>query len=229
MNVVWDFENEGEFLQVMQLGNLLHVDFAWLHRTLHMPFLMYGRQDKFVNNYNTFALNTLNDLLKFTGYFHEITSVDIHNPKATKVANIDPSPRIKEVMEITRAGLICYPDKGATLRGYDISGASYVCLNKKRNQETGAIDGLEFAHFGGKQVVDNQVILIVDDLVDRGGTFIAAAKLLKDAGAASVSLYTTHGLYTHELGVQHLFNNGLDRVFNYKTEVLPDGHEKNTN
>lgn len=222
MNVVWDFENEGEFLQVMQLGTLLSVDFAWLHRTLHMPFLMYGRQDKPVNNFNTFALNTMNDLFKFTGYFHSITSVDIHNPKATLVANIDPSSRINEVLNLTDTTLICFPDKGAALRGYKYDEEKYgapIILDKNRNQETGEILGLKFAlKLLGTGMLRSHSVLIVDDLCDGGRTFTEAAKLLKGKGGADkVYLYTTHGIYSK--GSDILFDNGIDRVFNYKSEL----------
>ncbi len=217
--VDWKFENEGEFLPVMQLGQLLR-QLYFQDVNLHMEFLPYGRQDKPVTNDSTFALQTFLSLVSKAGSFNHVLTVDAHSkrlPAAFGITNIDPSPRIQEVMKLARTSLVCYPDKGATLRGYDLNGASYVCLDKKRNQATGEIEGLEFAHFGGKEIVDNQMILIVDDLCDGGRTFIEAAKLLKGAGAASVSLYTTHGIYSK--GTQILFDNGLDRVFNYRNEV----------
>ena len=54
-------------------------------------------------------------------------------------------------------------------------------------------------------------MLIVDDLCDAGGTFIGSAQVLRDAGARSVSLYVTHGVFSK--GVENLLNNGIDAIY----------------
>ena len=41
--------------------------------------------------------------------------------------------------------------------------------------------------------------LIVDDICDGGGTFIPLAKKLKNAGAKTVTLYVTHGIFSKGL------------------------------
>lgn len=40
--------------------------------------------------------------------------------------------------------------------------------------------------------------VLVDDLVQSGGTLIQAAKALRDAGALSVSAYTTHAIFARD-------------------------------
>ena len=41
--------------------------------------------------------------------------------------------------------------------------------------------------------------------------FIGSAQVLREAGARSVSLYVTHGIFSK--GVEHLLNNGIDAVY----------------
>jgi ribose-phosphate pyrophosphokinase len=42
--------------------------------------------------------------------------------------------------------------------------------------------------------VKNKTCIIVDDIIDSGGTIVNAAKALKDRGAKDVYVYITHGV-----------------------------------
>ena len=44
--------------------------------------------------------------------------------------------------------------------------------------------------------VKNKVCIILDDLVDSGGTIVNAAKVLKNKGAIDVYAYVVHGVLT---------------------------------
>ena len=70
-------------------------------------------------------------------------------------------------------------------------------------------------------------MLIVDDLCDAGGTFIGSAQVLRDAGARSVSLYVTHGLFSK--GVGNLLEQGIDRIYTTsslaRTDIATDNVE----
>ena len=46
--------------------------------------------------------------------------------------------------------------------------------------------------------VKDQTCIIVDDIIDSGGTIVNAAKALKDRGAKEVYVYITHGVLTGE-------------------------------
>ena len=61
---------------------------------------------------------------------------------------------------------------------------------KKRNWETGKIEGLDVA--GAKDLIKDSNIIIVDDISSRGGTFYFSAKKLKELGAKNVYLYISH-------------------------------------
>ena len=46
--------------------------------------------------------------------------------------------------------------------------------------------------------VKNKICIIVDDIVDSGGTIVNAAKMLKDKGAKEIHVYITHGVLSGE-------------------------------
>ena len=46
--------------------------------------------------------------------------------------------------------------------------------------------------------VKDKTCIIVDDIIDSGGTIVNAAKALKDRGAKEVYVYITHGVLTGE-------------------------------
>lgn len=218
----WKFENQSEFLDVIQLATLLKHSFGKFV-TLNMEFFPFSRQDKPISNESTFAAWPFINLLHNCKLFDNINTVDMHNKMIVSGSpifnNETPNKRINEVLELSKTDVVCFPDKGASQRGYSIDPDVYgtVTLAKKRNQTTGEIEGLKFENKLGANLT-GLVVTIIDDLCDGGRTFIEGAKILKEAGASKVFLYTTHGIYSK--GTQILFDNGLDRVFNYKSEVL---------
>lgn len=60
------------------------------------------------------------------------------------------------------------------------------------------------------QVADRDCILI-DDIVDSGGTLVNAAKALRDQGATGVSVYVTHGVLSGS-AVQKITDSVIDSL-----------------
>lgn len=216
--IVWKFESEAEVMHILQLGLLLK-NYNGYRTYLSIRTCPYARQDRAIANNTTFAFYAFSDVLIACNYFDSVDVLDVHNKKVLPrlMINILPNQRIAEVLLDSKADVICFPDKGASERGYSYDMEKYgepIILDKKRNQESGVIEGLKFASKIPLNLKGFK-ILIVDDLCDGGRTFIESAKLLKENGAEKVFLYTTHGLYTHANGVNHLLDNGLDAVYSY--------------
>lgn len=82
--VKWEFSNEGEFLQLAQLKMLLD---RWDNKAdLIISYLPYGRQDKVVSNFNTFALHTFCKLLN-TLNFKSVLLKDPHSDLPVHLIN----------------------------------------------------------------------------------------------------------------------------------------------
>ena len=207
--IVWEFENESEFMHVAQLVHLLKNQFTMHNKDIRLmiPYLPYGRQDKKVENNATFALYTFRTLLSSLKIDH-IESIDIHNPEVTQYGIKNVMPSLDLVFSDFKPTLVCFPDQGAASRGYSIDVPSFS-LKKIREQSTGHITSMTC-----ELPLDlfNQRVLIVDDICDGGATFIIAAKYLYSRHAEDVGLYTTHGIYSK--GVQVLKDAGITSIYN---------------
>lgn len=215
--VTWTFEHEGEFMQLAQLKELL--DASDISATLELTYLPYGRQDKEVSNGATFALVTFANLLNHLE-FNKVTILDPHSTVALDLIDcseaVYPDNEIAEVLSNSKVNLVCYPDKGALTKYvfvYDhVIGGNFIYGEKVRNQLTGSITNYEL-----KGDCKEKHVLIVDDICDGGATFKILAKVLLDQGAASVSLFVTHGIFSR--GLETLHESGIKEIYTAKGNV----------
>jgi ribose-phosphate pyrophosphokinase len=97
---------------------------------------------------------------------------------------------------IKSKNIICVaPDVGGTERARalgKILGAELAIVDKRRPKP---------GHSKVMTVIGNvkdKTCIIVDDIIDSGGTIVNAAKALKDRGAKEVYVYITHGVLSGE-------------------------------
>lgn len=219
--IEWNFDNEGQFLQLAQLLSLLEsVDTYTGPRTLELTYLPYGRQDKEISNESTFALRTFASFLNILN-FDRVIIHDPHSEIALKLIKNSEAVYPVKLVETSAqllAGeiVLCYPDKGAVTKYTKVYESLYrphIYGEKVRDQSTGNI--LSYQVVGeclGKNV------LIVDDICDGGATFKILAKDLLAAGATQVNLFVTHGLFSR--GVKTLLDSGITRIFTAKGEAF---------
>jgi ribose-phosphate pyrophosphokinase len=214
--VTWLFESEAEVIQLIQLSYLLYNHGKVVE--LFIPYFPYARQDKVISNETTFAQRAIIELLDI--YFDcGINVFDLHNPSVCEthfVNNIAPEKFILKSLISSQADIVCYPDAGAAKR-YNLPVASVVA-DKVRDQSTGQILGHSLQET--KHDLKNKKVLIVDDLIDAGGTFISICKILKQAGAQEVNLYVSHGIFSK--GVHILREAGINRIFTTNSFIGSD-------
>ena len=66
--------------------------------------------------------------------------------------------------------------------------------------------------------------IIVDDLVQSGGTLLECAKGLKEQGATRVSCFVTHGVFPNDSWKKFVDTNGLVDTF-WLTDTIPETSE----
>lgn len=213
INIEWDFDHEGEIMHLAQISCL----FQNKDRHLTLNYLPYARQDKEINNYTTFALNPFCRIINSMG-FRSISVLDPHSKKAREYLNrfveIKPDYIIKNVYELSKSELICYPDFGASNR-YSLK-YDNVIIQKIRDQKTGQILKTELSVDYISMIKDKSV-LIVDDICDGGRTFVEASKLLYKFGAKEVNLYITHGIFSK--GLKPIKDSGIMKIFTKNGEI----------
>ena len=212
-NVVWEFELESEFMHLAQLKTLL--DAKGVKATLHLPYLPYARQDKLVSNSSTFALTTFAILLNSLK-FEQVFCLDPHSKVARELiknfTGIIPIRYIEIAIKHTQPDVVCYPDIGALQKYSKYITKSYVYGEKVRNQQTGKIESMNLV---GN--VKDKSVLIIDDIIDGGGTFCWMAQLLYENGAKDVNLYGTHGIFSK--GLKPLYESSINRIFTRNGEI----------
>ena len=208
-----------DFMLLAQLVEAVrHVtDIAFSH--LELPWLPWARQDRHMVPGDSFALKVFARQLNALA-FDKVIVLDPHSDAAAAAidnmlavaqqACLLQSETLREAVGAGRFMLVA-PDAGA-LKKIDAvvkatGAAEYAILSKVRDVASGALTG--FSLLAGD--VKGKDVLIVDDLCDAGGTFIGSAQVLREAGARSVRLYVTHGIFSK--GIEHLLNNGIDAVY----------------
>lgn len=208
-----------DFMLLAQLVDAVrHVtDISVSH--LELAWLPWARQDRHMVNGDSFALKVFANQLN-TLNFNKVLLLDPHSDAAAAAINnsvviaqetcLMKSENLRQAISTGKLMLVA-PDAGALKKIHNVAKASgardYAILTKERDVATGNLTG--FSLVSG--TVAGKDVLIVDDLCDAGGTFIGSAQVLRDAGARSVSLYVTHGVFSK--GVENLLNNGIDAIY----------------
>lgn len=185
-----------------------------------LPYIPYARQDRRMVKGDAFGLRIWADFLNSLN-IDRVISFDAHSEVTGGVIRnlvnftqdqiLSTSPLNHDL--ITQGYTLVSPDAGAEKKIHDVAKKLkpqlVVTMSKERDVTNGNIIGIRLN--GDKSAVEGKRCLIVDDLCDGGGTFIAAAAELKAYGAASVDLWVTHGLFSK--GVDNLLDNGIDKIY----------------
>ncbi len=181
--------------------------------TALLPYLAYARDDKQKEG-KSIATAWVGALFQASGV-DEVVTVDVHSTQAQHLFPmplVSLSPAGLFAQEIARLSLldatIVAPDEGARDRCQAVARAAgmkeEITVLKKRRTEEGIIHG-SISGTVGKQAV------IVDDILDTGGTLVSCGEQLRLLGVQDITILVTHGLFTGEhwhklwsLGVQRI-------------------------
>lgn len=193
--------------------------------TAVFPYLGYARHDKDKPG-QSMATAWAGSLIKASGC-DRVIAVDVHSEKTKQlfpvpVVSLSPAGVFAEAM--TRYGLtsatVVAPDEGAIGRCEAVRAAAGMSSSKipyfeKHRTETGII------HTGPIGDVGRQAV-IVDDILDTGGTLVSACETLSGAGVEEIDVMVTHGLFTGTRW-KDLYRFGVKRIFCTDSVPLPAG------
>jgi len=183
--------------------------------TAVIPYFGYARQDRKVVPRTAISAKLVSNLITNAGA-HRIVTVDLHAGQIQgffdiPVDNLFSTPIFSKHIKkyISNKNIICVaPDVGGVERAR--------ALGQKLNIGLAIVDKRRPAP--GKSQVMNIIgnvkgknCLLVDDIIDSGGTIVNAAKTLKEKGAKDVYVYVTHGV---------LSGNAVEQINNSKIKKL---------
>jgi ribose-phosphate pyrophosphokinase len=192
--------------------------------TVVAPFFPYARQDKKHKGREPISARLVTDLYKAAGA-DRVMSVDLHSPQIQgffdgPVDHLWALPMLADFVkgkwgneELT----VVSPDSGR-VRVADIwadrLGAPLAIIHKRRDPNVP--NQVSVHELVGE--VEGRTCVLVDDMIDTGGTIVAAAKALKENGAKRVIVAATHAVFSHP-AVERLSDGAVDAVV--VTNTLP--------
>ena len=170
--------------------------------TAVIPYFGYARQDRKVAPRTSISAKLISNLITKAGA-DRIVTVDLHAGQIQgffdiPVDNLFATPIFSRHIKknIKGRNLICVsPDVGgvertrALARKLDIG----IAIIDKRRPAPGKSQVMNV--IGN---VNNKTCIIVDDIIDSGGTIVNAAQALINRGAKEVHVYITHGVLSGE-------------------------------
>jgi ribose-phosphate pyrophosphokinase len=170
--------------------------------TAVIPYFGYARQDRKSGPRTPISAKLVANLITQAGADRVLT-MDLHAGQIQgffdiPVDNLYAAPLFaKDIKERfkDRNAMIVSPDVGGVVRARAIATRLHtdLAIIDKRRERAGVSEVMNV--IGD---VKGRDCILVDDIVDSGGTLINAAKALLDNGAASASVYVTHGVLSGE-------------------------------
>ncbi|PRI10160.1 ribose-phosphate diphosphokinase [Leucobacter massiliensis] len=197
--------------------------------TVVAPFYPYSRQDKKGRGREPISARLVADLFKAAGA-DRIMSVDLHAPQIQgffdgPVDHLFAMPVLLDHFKktIDRDDLtVVSPDMGR-VRVADVWSdrldAPLAIIHKRRDP---LVPNQVSVHEIVGEVKDRWCV-VVDDMIDTGGTIAKAAAALKANGAKGVTIACTHAIFSGQ-ATEHLSQDFIDQVV--VTDTLPVGPEK---
>ena len=166
--------------------------------TAVLPYFGYARQDRKSAPRTPISAKLVSNLITEAGA-NRVLTLDLHAAQIQgffdiPTDNLTAAPvmvrDIKDNYDVKNV-MVVSPDVGGVVRARNVAsriGASLAIVDKRRPRAGVS----EVMNIIGD--VEGQTCILIDDIVDSGGTLVNAAEALLKAGAKEVSAYITHGV-----------------------------------
>jgi ribose-phosphate pyrophosphokinase len=201
---------------------------AW-RITAVMPYYGYGRQDRKVQPRVPITAKLVADLLTAAGV-HRVLTMDLHAGQiqgffTTPVDHLYAAPVLLQYFQERMLGeaVVVSPDAGGVERARAFAkrlDTSLAFIDKRRTGPNEA----RVMHIVGE--VEGRDVIIVDDMIDTGGTLTQAVPALLEKGAKRIFASCTHPVLSGS-AVERIEGSALEEVVVTNTIPLSEGrHSK---
>ncbi len=183
--------------------------------TAVIPYFGYARQDRKTGSRTPISAKLVANLITAAGADRVLT-MDLHAGQIQGFFDIPLDnlivapvfvPQIQEKFDNSELCIVS-PDVGGVVRARALAkrlGADLAIIDKRREQSGVS----EVMNIIGE--VEGKVCVMVDDIVDSGGTLCNAAHALKDQGAKEVHAYVVHGVLSGQ-AVKRISSSPLEKL-----------------
>jgi ribose-phosphate pyrophosphokinase len=178
-----------------------------------MPYFGYSRQDRKTSLQGPISASLIAMLLEAAG-IQRLVTIDLHSPQIEGffrigVINLRSLDLFLPVLQSQQNMVIVTPDAGGLVRAREFSQAlkcEIAVIDKRRTRANESTARNIIGDIQGKNC------LIIDDIIDTGGTLINAAQLLMEKGAISVTACITHAVLSGD-AASRIQESQIDKVY----------------
>lgn len=180
-----------------------------------IPWMGYSLQDKVFQSGEPLSAKVVADLIS-NQRVNRVFLFDLHNTSIVGFFSVPTRMISAHDMFVSYAkehfpnAVVVSPDFGGLKRAHafaDDLGAPLATIDKSRDLTTGKVT----MHSVGGADFSGKVCLLYDDIISTGGTVMAGAEFLKNAGAKEVHMIATHGLFAGH-ALEQLSESAIDSV-----------------
>lgn len=199
--------------------------------TAVIPYFGYARQDRRPRSARVaISARIVANMLQSVSGISRVLTMDLHADQIQgffdiPVDNIYASPVLLADLQNKNTGdlLVVSPDIGGVVRARALAkqlGCDLAIIDKRRPKANLS----EVMNVIGD--VENRRCVVMDDMIDTGGTLCKAAQVLKERGAKSVMAYCTHPVFSGD-AISRISESDLDEVVVTDTIPLKDAAKYN--
>ncbi len=192
--------------------------------TIIMPYYGYSRQDRKAKSRQPITAKLVADLLQVSGV-DRVICIDLHAAQIQgffdiPIDNFPGMPLIStHFLNLNLDNVtIVSPDHGGVTRARSFAkffNAPIAIIDKRRPEANKA----EVMNIIGD--VEGRTCIMVDDIIDTGGTLIAGSEALLKKGATAVYAAATHALFSNN-AIERISNSPIKEVVVTNTVVVDD-------
>lgn len=182
--------------------------------TIIMPYFGYSRQDRKSKSRQPITAKLVANLLTVAGV-DRVVSIDLHAAQIQgffdiPIDNFPAAPTLASYFKRKKLEnvVVVSPDHGGVTRARVFASffnAPLAIIDKRRPEPNKA----EVMNIIGD--VNGATCIMIDDIIDTGGTLMAGANALKEAGAKEVYAAATHGVLTSN-ATERLQNSVINEI-----------------
>jgi ribose-phosphate pyrophosphokinase len=196
--------------------------------TAVIPYYGYARQEKKIKPREPITAKLMADVITVAGA-NRVLTVDLHSPAIQgffniPLDNIPAGPILAQDMQARGYGgpdtVVVSPDVGGvgTAKALADRLSSPLAIIAKRRPEANEVEILEvIGELKGKRAI------LIDDIIDTGGSIVSAAHAIAGRGAKAVCAYATHAVFSGT-AVEKLEQSVLQEIV--VTDTIPLAEDK---
>lgn len=193
--------------------------------TVIIPYYGYARQDRKNAPRTPISAKVVADMIQSCG-LDRLVTIDLHSPQIQgffncPVDNLYASKILLDHINKNEDLTIVSPDRGGAERAiyYAKKLNCEVCFCYKHRNKPNDIG--EMRLIGN---VENKNCILIDDMIDSGGTLIKAAEILKENNAKNIDVFSTHGVFSNgsidKLSNSYIKSINITNTINLTIELL---------